>query len=272
MKKIALITVATASLVGGCSTITPIKAVTLGDRSDTGYPDHYYNRSYSGYSQYGEPKVRSVESEIREVERTIQATLPVYKLNGIMVDTRVEKTSINVNGQPKDVIDLTVTWSSEKAIFPLGVYDIMKIRSADNKDAIKYLALLDSTIQDVDARLDELGVSYEIIAHYEGSADGVPMSPSGVVYKGEYGRIMLGPEKVEHNGSPAQIYIEPGQRLKNVELAALRAISLHEYVLRISKHDARIADKYSLTTTGEIGSRFRSSSVTFRIHPTNKTS
>jgi hypothetical protein len=113
------------------------------------------------------------------------------------------------------------------------------------------------------ARLSRAGLHYQMEAILYGQADGTPIR-SRLMYKGEYGVVYLPASITTLNGRPHDFFIQPGQRINNRELAALRAYSLGHHLVNCAP-DVTADLRYNVKVTPRRGQAYRTGKVIIRI-------
>ena len=217
---------------------------------------------YGNDARYGMPSQHVLGSEDTVLEHKLNeviAKLDFEPLEGTQVDARVKRTVLD----SETVIDLNITWTTNKAFFPLGVHDVRRVVQYENQELLEFMEYLVGFVHLFKAELEEMGhYDFEILAEYTGSADGVPIKSSGIRYQGEYGLVAV---DADFMGRDATFYIEKGDLVSNAELALLRAVSLNLTMKSLLGADIETVDSYTVRTYGTRGSNYRSANVTFRL-------
>jgi len=155
--------------------------------------------------------------------------------------------------------------SSKKGFFPAGIYVLNRIEKAQDRHGVVFTDLVVNATREVLEVVKGAAGQVEIEATYAAQADGLPVR--NLRYRGEFGALVnLPPEITSLNGKPATIRITKGQSIDNVQLAALRAVSLSTFVHGALNSHA-IKDRFVLTTTNERGIEHRWVELTVKIAP-----
>ncbi|OGQ96060.1 MAG: hypothetical protein A2521_13195 [Deltaproteobacteria bacterium RIFOXYD12_FULL_57_12] len=162
---------------------------------------------------------------------------------------------------------IQLTWTSPRAMFPPGGYNLNTIQAIahNQREGVAFVAQVANGISNVINRLEKEGLQnrYHIQANYSGSADGLPIR-GRLAYRGEFGEVSMPADRTTLNGRPYGFIIKKNQPLDNEHLAALRAFGLKTYLYG-KVAGTRIEDYYTITTMNKIGGNHRSAQVTIKI-------
>lgn len=268
MKAKALsLALATLCISSGCSSLNGV--VREGIHPRTGEPLYYS-------SQNGKTS-RSIITDKYETEMIgkygsraemiAQATTQEINLVYLKDNfpTVFPESSFNAEYYPtSDGARIDLNWTSQDCFFPLGIYDVNSVstKNYNQREGVAFITLAQQTIESTISRLKENGMhSYRIQAKFSGKADGIPIR--NLYYRGEYGAIRL-IDNTTLNGISHEFHINPGQKLNNHELAALRAFSLAFY-LHGKIADKNIEDHFDIQTINKADNKFRTASVSITI-------
>lgn len=200
------------AILGGCTSLTDL--MTSNINATTGAP-----------SNFGKVQKRKVEKILNSSVREINTTfIKDYQSNfsGAEFKTTLVPTS--------DGYKIKFNWTSPKGFFPPGEYNIKRIPDGTERSAMAFLDLVVSGITGMANDLDEIGEEYELHATYHGVADGLPIKGSGILYRNEYGTVVLPKDVTILNGKARGFIIRPFDKVNNQQLAALRAYSMRDFV------------------------------------------
>ena len=161
---------------------------------------------------------------------------------------------------------LDLNWKSRKYFFPPGVYQLRRAETYayNNKEGIAFSELVRQALDSVMKKIRQAGITrFYVQATFSGSADGLPIRRP-IYYQGEYGPVNLA-SNTTLNGSPHSFFIQKGQAVNNGELAALRAVSMADFLHRYIDRDIPLEDRYEIRTSRNTGASYRTASVSITI-------
>lgn len=160
---------------------------------------------------------------------------------------------------------IDLAWTSGTWFYPPGEYRLDSRRAAacNHREPAAFVELAKMAIDSAVAKIQQAGISrYRIEATFTGSADGLPVRR--LYYRGEYGRVRL-TSRTTLNNAPHRFDIEPGERLTNETLAALRAVSLAAYLHGRLGPRVPLYDRFEITVSPDRGARFRTARISITI-------
>ncbi len=259
MKNITYLLLLVASL-GGCTSLNGLVA------------GHYETDPHSGEPVYQDYLADNYGSSARGIAYGMAKEMELTFLNNDYAVIN-QNSTLDVEYIPTgDGAEVSLTWTSTKALFPPGEYNIAseRTRQYNQREAASFVDLASKGIAKLIDNLKAAGMeqNYSISATYEGLADGIPIR-GPLYYQGEFGQVQMPYEATHYNGSPHQFYIQQGQQIRNnAELAALRAYGLRSFLhgrLQYLGYSPIIMDNYEVKTTHKRGAAFRSAKISILV-------
>lgn len=259
MTTMACIIFATGCARGPHSISSSLRA---GDDPRTGYPPSF---------QW--PRAKEFrEGQARKAKLIAEGSVDEMR-QAFVYDYQQHYPSASFDASVKEVsagLEITFRWDSPQAIFPPGGYNynILETPKHDGRQGVAFLDLVDSGLKEMAKSLDAAGIRYQLHAIYEGKADGLPIRRGSLKYKGEYGHVSLSEAHTTLNGIAQRFDIRPGQSITNAELAALRAISMADFVNNRAGASKLIAvQRFKVVTTSDVGPTHRSAKFVLVLEP-----
>lgn len=246
----SLLATATAVALGGCSTSNHL--ISAGTQPVNGAP--VYHQPTPSPAQRLEDRAQQIYNG---TGRALEGLIAYAKVH----PEEFEDVSVQKVGATTQVKFI----SSRKGFFPAGIYVLNRIERPQDRHGLVFTDLVVNATREVLEAVKDAAGQVEIEATYAAQADGIPVR--NLRYKGEFGPVVDLPRAVASiNGTPVAIRIVKGQSIDNVQLAALRAVSLASFVHgALRSHE--IKDKFVLTTTDARGTEHRWVELIVKIAP-----
>lgn len=167
--------------------------------------------------------------------------------------------------------EVRAAWTLEgpTAFYKPGQYLIPGgINDGGSKDFLKRTTKF---LEQVANEMRQAGANVVVEAECWGQADGIPIGSAGVVYGGEFGYdVYLPASNTTLNDVKGEVRIKTGDRLSNLQLAAMRAYAVNAYVRNLAEGDLKgFSESFRATTVGDVGPRHRFAKVTMKVRVVN---
>lgn len=212
-----------------------------------------------------ENRYRSTNEKIKEIVyydcKELKENWIKY-INPLYVDSNLD---LNVK-QVSDETSIKVEWSSKKAFFDLGKYDLQQLQIYNKQEPLSFIIYLSDFIKHIKKDLVAAGIETDITLSlvFYGQADGTPCGRH-LKYNGVYGPSVTMNKKITNlGGTPHSFKIKKNQTISNEELAALRAYSFY-YYLNSYLSQINFQKKYEISVVNKPGMQYRTASVKIKI-------
>ena len=241
------------ALTSACSSLNGL--ITDNGNTFTGGPKYYRQNTF----EQKHKSTRSAKFLEENAERIRmlynQEYAPSYP--NTKLDIKIQSTSSGTS--------LDLNWKSPTAFFGLGQYDIATTKTHNGREGVAFIDFISDALINVIEQLDDAKMTgrYRVSATLFGQADGTPIC-SRLIYRGEYGEIIMPADRTRLNGLPHEFHIVRHKVISNEELAAIRAYSIASYI-RGALYNVPIEEKYNISVVKEKGILFRNASVKIEI-------